>query len=259
MKILKGRLQPGPPDDAARCCFWLQTDRPQPEKSQQHRTAVLLLFLFFLFFIFNPLPSLALQINTSRGRRDTDAESLGTGKQKARFAARVKRWGDEDKKKKKKQQQHTKPTVCFDFGPWLEYPTLISSKRVFFFFVLFQTGQRQLQRLRAHHWKHLSQLPESHFEFRISLHVASTSSDDNQRLFTRFLFPSLSSIPSYRKASVYTPHWDMYSSQTYQISGNGKICGSCQYWVVMSENTSRRELYLFIVKFFLHIITTFGI
>lgn len=53
-------------------------------------------------------------------------------KQKARFAARVKRWGDEDREEKKKQQ--TKPTVCFESGPWLEYPPLLSSKRGCFFF-----------------------------------------------------------------------------------------------------------------------------
>lgn len=71
-------------------CFWLQTERPQPETSQQLHTAAVAA-IFFSLFIFDPPPSLAVQINTSRGRRDADAESLGAGKQEARFAARVKR------------------------------------------------------------------------------------------------------------------------------------------------------------------------
>lgn len=36
----------------------------------------------------------------------------------------------------REKKQQTKPTVCFESGPWLEYPPLISSKRgsSFFFF-----------------------------------------------------------------------------------------------------------------------------
>lgn len=52
------------------------------------------------------------------------------GKQKARFAARAKRRGDEESGKKKKKAKQTKATVCFESEPWLEYPPLISSKSV---------------------------------------------------------------------------------------------------------------------------------